>query len=238
MRKLLLRIALPVFLLAFAPMALAQNDERPKFKMPCQEALKLGFDKFIDVYGKRTQDYSTYGQKQALGYWVDCKRPANDALAAKILSEEKSKQVNSVREEFNKFGTALWGLTYLEAGGGTMWGLISVGYYAGRENFMESFIRMLALPDRRSPRARRSVSASLARIEHWLASGDRKPFTEGSEPEDIAQRQQSYRETIKETRESLAKLRDILRALPDAAAARLASKMASEAKDAVSNSPL
>jgi hypothetical protein len=237
MRKLFLRLALPVFLLAFVPMASAQEDERPEFKMPCRAALKLGFDKFIDVYGKRTQDYSTYGQKQAFGYWVDCKRPANDALAANILSEEKRKQVDSVREEFNKLGTALWGLTYLEAGGGTMWGLISVGSYAARENFMETLIRTLALPERRSIRARRSVSASLARIQGRLASSDRKPFTEGSEPEDVAQREQSYRETMKETKDSISKLRDILGALPDAAAERLAKEMASEAKNALSNSP-
>jgi hypothetical protein len=213
--------------------------------MPCQQALKLGLTKFMDVYGKKTQDYSTVGQKQAFEYWVNCKRPANDALAAQLLSaayklgvyEAKRLQVDDVREEFNKFGTALWGLKYLEEGGGTMWGLISVGAYAERENFMENLIRMLALPDRKSPRARRSVNASLAKIQRWLASAERKPFTEGSEPEDIAQRKQSYQETLKETEDALAKLRDLLRDLPDAAAARLAAEMASEAKNALADSP-
>jgi hypothetical protein len=205
--------------------------------MPCQEALKLGLNKFTDVYGEKTQDYSTYGQKQAFEYWVNCKRPANDALAAKRLSDEQRRQVNDAREEFNKFGTALWGLRYLEEGGGTMWGLISVSSYAERENFMETLIKALAMTERKSARARRNVSASLAKIERWLANGDRKPFTEGSEPEDITQRKQSYRETIKETQDALAKLREILQALPDTAAARLAAEMASETKNALADSP-
>jgi hypothetical protein len=245
MRKLFVRITLSLILLAFAPLVHAQDDERSDFKMPCQEALKLGFNKFIDVYGEKMQDYSTAGQKQAFEYWVNCKRPANDALAARLLSaaykigvyEAKRRQVDDVREEFNKFGTALWGLKYLEEGGGTMWGLISVGAYAERENFMETLIRTLAMQNRHLPRARRNANASLAKIQRWLASKDRKPFTEGSEPEDVAQRQQSYRETIKETQDALAKLRDILRDLPDAAAERLAKEMASEAKNALADSP-
>jgi hypothetical protein len=247
MRKLILRIILPLLLLlAFAPLIHAQDDDRPEFKMPCQEVLKLGFNKFIDVYGEKTQDYSTVGQKQAFEYWVNCKRPANDALAAKLLSaaykigvyETKRQQLDDAREEFNKFGSALWGLKYLEEGGGTMWGLISVGAYAERENFMETLIRALALPERRSPRARRNVNASVAKIQRWLANGNhRKPFTEGSEPEDITQRKQSYQETMKETQDALAKLRDILSAMPDDAAERLATKMASETKNALEDSP-
>lgn len=247
MQKLILRITLPVLLvLVLAPLAYAQDDERPEFKMPCQQVLKLGLDKFTNLYGEKTQDYSTVGQKMAFEYWVKCKRPANDELAAKILSaayklgayEAKRLQIDDVREAFNKFGSALWGLKYLEEGGGTMWGLISVGAYAERENFMETLIRILALTERKSPRARRNVNASLARIQRWLADGKRrKPFTEGSEPEDVTQRKQSYQETMKETQDALAKLRDLLRDLPDAAAERLAAKMASETKNALADSP-
>jgi hypothetical protein len=220
-----------------APASFAQEDERPEFKMTCQQALKLGLERFMDVYGKRTQDYSTAGQKQAFEYWVNCKRPVNDALAARLLSEERREQVDAAREEFNKFGTTLWGLRYLEEGGGTMWGLISVSAYAERENFMETLIKLLVVPDRKHARARRSVNRSLLRIQHLLASNHRKPFTEGSEPEDVAQRTESYRETIKKTRDVLSRLRDLLQSLPDPAAARLAAKMAGETQNALADSP-
>lgn len=240
MRKLSLRIALHgclLMLLALAPAAYAQNEEQSEFKMPCEEVLKLGLDKFMDVYGKKNEDYSAAGQKMGFEYWVNCKRPANDSLAAESLSEERRRQVDAAREEFNKFGTALWGLKYLEEGGGTMWGLISVGSYAEREKFMETFIRTLAAPERRSPRARRRANASLASIGRWLSAPGRKPFTEGSEPEQVEQNKKYYEETIKETQDALAKLRDLLSALPDAAAERLAMKMASETKDALSDTP-
>lgn len=236
MRKLILRITLPLLLLIVAPLAYAQDEERPEFKMPCQEVLKLGLDKFIEVYGEKTQDYSSAGQKAAFAYYVDCKRPANDALAAS-LSEERRKQVEATREELNKFGGALWNLRYFEAGGGTMWGLIASGAYAERENFMEAFVKTLTMPGKKSPRARRNVKASLARIQRWLSNSDRKAFTEYSEPDEIAERKKLYQETIKETQDALAKLSDILQTLPDAAARHLATQMASEAKNALANSP-
>lgn len=237
MRKLILLLTLPLLLLAHAPAAYAQDEERPEFKMPCQEALKLGLDKFIDVYGEKTQDYSTFGQKQAFGYWANCKQQANDAFATKSLTEDKRKQVSAAREEFNKFGSALWNLRYLEEGGGTMWGLISVSAYASRENYMESFIKTLSLPDRKSPRARQNVNANLARIQRWLANGDRQPYTDGSEPEDVAQRKQGYQEAIKETQDALAKLRALLDELPDAVASHLAKEMAKETKSALADAP-
>jgi hypothetical protein len=243
MRTLSLRNTLPMVMLLLmlvpgaAVVGYAQDEERPEFKMSCEQVLKLGLDKFMDVYGERTEDYSTAGQKQGFEYFVNCKRPANDELAARSLSEERRRQVEDVREELNKFGSGLWGLKYLEEGGGTMWGLISVGAYAEREKFMETLIRSLGAPERRSPRARQRVNANLASIRRWLKAGARKPFTEGSEPEDAERSKQNYRETIKEVEDALAKLSDVLRGMPDAAAAQLATRMASETKDALANSP-
>jgi hypothetical protein len=242
MRTRFLRITLPIILLALsAPGVYAQanqqEDERPEFKMPCEQVLRLGLDKFTDVYGERTQDYSNFGMKAAFAYWVDCKRPANDALAAKRLSEEKRKQVDAAREELNKLGNALWSLRYFEAGGGTMWSLASVGAYAERENYMETFIKTLAMPERRSPQARRRANASLVAIDRLLSSRARQPFTDGIEPSEVAEQKRLYQETMKETRDSVAQLREIIRALPDAAAAHFAAQMALETRNALEDSP-
>ncbi len=59
-------------------------QDQPEFKMPCEQVLKLGLDKFVDVYGEKTQDYSKYGQKEAYSYYVGCKRPANDSRAQQL----------------------------------------------------------------------------------------------------------------------------------------------------------
>jgi hypothetical protein len=245
MRKLILRIALPMLLLAFVPYAHAQDNEGPEFKMSCQQVLKLGLEKFTEAYGEKMQDYSTAGQKAAFEYYVNCKRPANDELAARILSaayrigvyEAKRLQIDDAREKLNKFGEALWTLRYAEEGGGTMWGLIAANAYADREDFMETFIKILAGHDQKSPRARRRVSASLARIQRWLSARNRKPFVAYGEPSEVTSHKQLYRETMTEAKDALAQLRNIIQDLPDLAAERLAARMASETKNALADSP-
>jgi hypothetical protein len=232
-------------MLAFVPYAHAQDDQRLEFKMSCQQVLKLGLEKFTEAYGEKMQDYSTAGQKAAFEYYVNCKRPANDELAARSLSaiyrigvyEAKRLQIDDAREELNKFGAALWNLRYAEEGGGTMWGMIAANAYADREDFMETLIKTLAASEKKSPRARQRVSASLARIQRWLSARNRKPFIEYSDPNDVTSNKQLYRETMTEARNALAKLRDLLRDLPDLAAERLATRMASETKNALADSP-
>lgn len=243
MRKLALRITLPLFLLAFASVAHAQ-DERPEFKMSCQEVLKLGLNKFTDVYGKRMRDQSTAGQEAALAYYVNCKRPANDALAASLLNknglgvyEAKRLQIDDVREELNKYGEALWTLRYAEEGGGTMWSLAGASAHAAREDFMTTFINTLAASDRKSPRARQQVNQSLARIQRLLNSPKRKPFAENSDPNDVVSNKKLYDQTMKDARDTLAQLRHTLQDLPDFAAQRLAAQMAEETKNALADSP-
>ncbi|MGI8836044.1 MAG: hypothetical protein ACR2H4_05335 [Pyrinomonadaceae bacterium] len=52
--------------------------------------MKLGLNKFVNLYGEQTQDYSTYGQKQAFTYYVDCLRPENDKR--KLASTDVSRK--------------------------------------------------------------------------------------------------------------------------------------------------
>src|SRR5947209_3951998 len=239
MRKpFFLRIALQILLLlTLTQGAYAQDDEKAGFSMPCDEVVKLGLEKFTKVYGDRTQDFSTAGQKQAFEYYVNCKRPADDALSAKLLTEEKLKQINSARDVLNKYGEAVWTLRYAEEGGGTMWGLVAANAYADREDFMETLIKSLAAPARHSVRARRRVNLSLARIQRWLSSPKRKPFTETSDPNDVVSNKKLYQDTMKEAQDALTQLRSILSTLPELAAERLAARMAEETKNALADSP-
>lgn len=233
MRKMILTIALAVLLLQTLAHESRAQDESGKFDMPCVQVLRLGLDKFVDAYGEKTGDYSTAGQKQGFDYYMKCKRPANDALAAKILSQESRARTEAVREAYNKFGSSLWDLKYFEEGGGTMWGLISVGAFAAREDFLERFIRSLGAPDRKSARSRRSANASILRIRRLLSSGDRKPFMEWVEPERASETMRQYRESLKEAREALSRLQSLLRSLPDGVAERLASEMRKETVNAL-----
>ena len=212
--------------MACASFVLAQNDDRPDFKMPCSEVLKLGLDKFTDVYGEKTQDYSTYGMKQAYAYYVDCKRPANDAKARR-LGEAKRKQVDKVRDELSKIGNAAWDMTYITAGGGTMYGLMSVAAYGSREEFMATFITSLA-KDQRQPAARRRANISLAKAKKLLAEWSHMPKIEVYGDESLADKQKSYRDSLKDLNEAAARLQTLIHDLSDASAERVAARFVVE----------
>lgn len=226
MQKLIPRIVLPLLLVACAPFVVAQDDERPEFKMPCPQVLKLGLEKFTDVYGEKTQDYSTYGMKQAYAYYVDCKRPANDAKARR-LGEAKSKQVDRVRDELSKIGNAAWDMTYIAAGGGTMYGLMSVAAYGAREDFMATFINVLA-NERRQPAARRRANASLIKAKKLLADWSRMPKLEVYGDESLAEKEKNYRDSLNDLQAAAVRLQIVIRDMPDVAAQHAAARLVAE----------
>lgn len=234
MRKLRLKLLLILSLLSFAPIAPAQEEEAAKFKMPCPEVLKLGQSKFMDVYGEKTNDYSTYGMKEAFGYYADCKRADNDARA-KSLTEKRRRQVDEVRDALSKLGNAGWNMRYIMEGGGTMWGLASVGAYAEREDYMAIVNAAFALPEKKNPIMRRRAGASLRRAQGLLARYARTPKLEFTSREDLAGQRKIYQESVKEAREASAQLQALIPALPDAAAERTAKRMADELNAALSN---
>jgi hypothetical protein len=234
MRKLTMRLMLPLLLLVFATQARAQNDEGPKFKMPCRQVLRLGQNKFMNLYGEKTSDYSTYGQKEAFGYYADCKRADNDAHA-RALTVEKRRQADEVREALMKLGNAAWNMRYLKEGGGTMWALASVGAYAEREDYMATIINALALPDKRQPLLRRRAGTSVRRAQALLSRWSRTPKLEFASKEEVADQRKRYQDSVKEARESSAALQALIDALPDAAAEQTAKRMAGELIAALSD---
>ena len=226
MRKLILPIAVSLVLLISAPCVRAQDEERPEFKMPCAEVLKLGLDKFVDVYGEQTQDYSTYGMKQAYAYYVDCKRPANDAQARR-LTEARRKQSEAARDQLSKLGNAVWNMVYIEAGGGTMWGLMSVSAYGAREDFMTTLITALA-QEKSQPAALRRANASLAKSKRLLTRFSRVPKMDKYGWDNPAEMRKSYLESFREAQAAFVQLEKLVREMPDVAAERAARRVLEE----------
>jgi hypothetical protein len=152
-------------------------QDQTEFKMPCDEVVKLGLDKFMDVYGEKTNDFSTYGMKQGFGYYVGCKRAANTDHA-KNLPLERRQQVDVIRDTLTDIGSASWGNAYIESGGGTIFGVASASAFAVREDLMASVIAAMAMGN--DGRARRRAKLALGRarrarprvsqaveLEHW-----------------------------------------------------------------------
>jgi hypothetical protein len=209
-----------------APCVWAQSADAPEFKMPCREVLKLGLDNFTNVYAEKTGDDSTYGMKAGFAYYVDCRRPANDALAKK-LTTEKRKQADTVRDELSKIGNAAWDLAYLSAGGGTMYGLLSVGAYAAREDFMTKLIGALG-DERKQTAARRRANASMSKAKRMLAHWAHMPKLEAYGDESVAEKRKQYRDDVKEMQGAVSRLQTLIGVLPDAAAELAAKRIAEE----------
>ena len=222
-------IFLPLLILGFIQSARAQNDD-PQFKMPCPEVLKLGQNKFVNLYGEKTQDYSTYGQKQAFSYYVDCLRPENDKRA-NALSEAGRKQVDEVRTRLGEIGDASWSNVYITAGGGTMYGLLSVGAYAAREDFMTRFVAALIKSESsqqsRVPAARRRANRAMERARRALP-GPGAPDLESWGDESRAEMFTWYRSNVKEIKSAFEHLRAVDRLLPDRPAELLARQIETE----------
>lgn len=225
MSKILL--GLSVTLPAVTPLStvIANQGDEPQFKMPCAEVVKLGLDKFINVFSEKTQDYSNYGQKQAYSYYVDCKRPANDERARQ-LPETRRQQVNAVRDALNEIGDASWSNAYLIAGGGTMYSLASVSAYAVREDVLAALI--MAITFNHDSRSRRRANAAIRRARRALPSATRMPvlkhWDEASRPEHTAH----YRTNVETIRKGFTQLEAIIRVLPDQAADLIAHRVEDE----------
>ncbi|HKO63534.1 MAG TPA: hypothetical protein VJV03_20385 [Pyrinomonadaceae bacterium] len=201
------------------------SQDQPEFKVPCAEVVKLGLDKFMDVYSEKTQDYSTYGQKQGFSYYVDCKRAANDQRAHNLSSVQRE-QVGAIRDILQEIGNASWGNAYIEAGGGTLYGLASVGAYAVREDVMASIIARMTMPN--DGRARRRANLALRRARRALPPAAATVELEHWDEASRADQLNSYRSNVKVIRNGFTKLEGIIRLLPDRAADIAAHRLEGE----------
>lgn len=200
-------------------------QDQPEFKMPCPEVVKLGLDKFMDVYGEKTNDYSTYGQKQGFGYYVDCKRAANDERASRLSAEQRDR-VNNVRDALQEIGNASWANAYIEAGGGTMYGLASVGAFAVREDVMSAVISAMVMPA--NSRARRRANLALGRARRALPGALEKVVLEHWDESSRAEQLKNYQDNVNTIRNGFSKLQTIIKLLPDRAADVVAHRLEDE----------
>lgn len=201
------------------------SQDQPEFKMPCAEAVKLGLDKFMDVYGEKTNDFSTYGMKQGFGYYIGCKRAANNEHAGN-LPVELRQQVNVIRDTLTELGSASWGNAYIESGGGTIYGVASAGALAVREDLMTSVIAGMAM--RSDGRARRRANLALRRARRALPRVSQAVGLEHWDETSRAEQLKRYRDNINTIRTSFTKLEEVIRLLPDRAADIVAHRLEDE----------
>ena len=209
-------------LLSVASLAAQDHAE---VKMPCDEVVKLGLDKFMEVYGEKTNDFSTYGMKQGFGYYVGCKRAANDNHTNNLPVERRN-QVNLIRDSLTNIGSASWGNAYIESGGGTIFGVASASAYAVREDLMESVIAAMSMKS--DERARRRAKLALGRARRALPRVSQAVDLEHWDEASRAEQLNRYRDNVNAIRNGFTKLEEMIRLLPDRAADIVAHRLEAE----------
>jgi hypothetical protein len=168
--------------------------------------------------------------KQGFSYYADCRRPDNDKRM-QGLSAAGRRQVNEVRDKLSDIGNASWSNAYITAGGGTLYGLASVGAYAEREDFMSRFVAALIKSaeseQNQLPAARRRANRAIDRARRSLP-GPRAPKLDSWTGESRAEMLTQYRSNAKEMRSAFERLQTIVRLLPDRPAELLARQIESE----------
>ena len=220
MAKLLISVALLLL-----PTVVSRSQDQPEFKMPCAEVVKLGLDKFMDVYGEKTNDFSTYGMKQGFGYYIGCKRAANDDYTNN-LPVDRRLQVNVIRDTLTDIGAASWGNAYIESGGGTIYGVASAGAFAVREDLMASVIAAMATGS--DGRARRRAKHALGRARRALPRVSQAVDLEHWDEASRAEQLKRYRDNVDAIRTGFTKLEEMIRLLPDRAADIVAHRLEDE----------
>src|SRR4028118_1677863 len=162
MPKLMLRLVLTLLLSLCTTASYAQDEKQIKFNMPCAQVLKLGLEKFMNVYDEKTGDSSTMGMNNAARYYSRCKRENNDARVKRLRVRQRQ-QTGVIRAALNDLGNACSLMRGIRAGGGTMYGMLGTFAEIGREDFLGTVIDVLARPPRRSRTARSAASANLAK---------------------------------------------------------------------------
>jgi hypothetical protein len=139
--------------------------------------------------------------------------------------------VDEVRDRLSEIGSASWSNAYIIAGGGTLYGLASVGAYAEREDFMSRFVAALIKSEssqqNRSPAARRRANAAVNKARRALP-GPGAPALDSWTGDSRAEQLNRYRSNVKEMRAAFARLRTIVLVLPDKPAELLARQVENE----------
>lgn len=220
--------SLPAFQTAHA--ASAVKDEAG-FSMPRQQVLKLGIDKFEDVYTTRTHDASTLGMKRGYAYYAAC-RHADNELHARHLRASQCQQLQALHDALSDTTNAVYDLVASRAGGGTMYGLSANGANATHEDAIGKLIETLAYPSSKHPALRRRANALLAQTRATIGGLATPPASDESTSNGAVDKR-LYAHTYAEAQRALSRVRVSAAKLPDTAAWHLARHLNQEVKAAV-----
>jgi hypothetical protein len=221
MKKLLLSLSL-----CLLPSLAHAQEINSQWKMPCDQVVRMGFDKYFQAYQNATKDYSTAGQKDACYRYTRCRHEANRKLMA-TLPTVRRQRLNAAQYQLTQFEDALWAMTELRAGGGTMYGLFAANAQATREDWLALAIAATKRAQR-SPSFRAQANRNWAKSQSQLKSWRQIPATDS--PSAIPDMPRLYRQNLQQANEAVTRLRLLSAQLPDEVAALLTQRLARSAR--------
>ncbi len=202
------------------------QEINPQFKMPCDQVVRLGFDKYFKAYEDATKDYSTAGQRDACYRYAKCKGEANRKSMAG-LPVTRRQRLKAAQYQLTQFEDAMWALAELRAGGGTMYGLFAANAQATREDWLASAI----VAGKRAQRSRnfraqanRDWAKLQSEIERWRQLPSDDLLTA------IPDTPRLYKQNLQQARLAVTRLQALSKQLPDEVSALLTQRLVQSAR--------
>ncbi|HEY3379408.1 MAG TPA: hypothetical protein VGL77_18170 [Armatimonadota bacterium] len=211
-----------VLLLCVGPLFAAHAESDALAKDPitgltAEKAVELGANRFVDLYGEKTQDETTIGMCGAALTYAQLRRYINDCATVKRTKKQQA-LIMTVRSCCIEIMTAYINVDEASSGGGTIhrveWasGMIEV------ETTLGKVILSMEKP-KPDPQGRRAAAKIFTAL---IANLHKLPTAYADDPESRNSWREQHDEAMRQLRAALPKLYRLLQALPDNSCSSLA----------------
>jgi molybdenum-dependent DNA-binding transcriptional regulator ModE len=203
------------------PLAAAADTDAlakdPITGLTADRAVKLGFEKFQELYGRQADAVSTAGMCEVSSTYARLRRYVNDRAAGKRTKQQRVR-IGQARDLCLEITGAYTSIREAASGGGTMYRIFWAYGAVDAENTVGKLILSMEQPKanaRGRAEAHRMIQSLIAGIEKLPAA-----FTEY--PEDAPRWKEQRGKAIKQLRVALPALQQLCKSVPDNGAFYLA----------------
>jgi len=198
--------------------------------LTADQAVKLGLQKYTDLYWKKTKDDSTPGICDGFDRFRRLRRYVNDRAVVK-RTKAQQQAIEEARALCAEIGAAYVSVDEAACGGGTIHQVDYASEMAEVEIYVGKLILAMEKPKTSAP-GRAAATKTLASL---IAGLGKLPGPYTDMPEYAQQWKELHHEAITKLRTALPKLRHLIATVPDNGASALA-RFAREASQAVDDS--
>src|SRR5258708_24520999 len=193
--------------------------------LSCQQILKMGLDRFVEVYEKKHPSGATYVTRKAFGIYTDCKEKENDARIGSIPQQTRD-LVTGLKQSLADLEVSALNMERALSGGGTIYADLAAGQAAGRADHCGKLIGMLSKPAQPDAAARAKAAKAMRRAE--TIAPKLEAHKNGF---DTKFQWSQYNRGLEKWKTALAQMGRLLARMPDEAAGATAEVVEETVKD-------